>query len=89
MNAYEFVFITKDGSKTVLEGTEKLISGFKGNVSKRDDWGKKQFAYKMAGLKEGHYHVWNLDMNTSDMFEFKNKLNLEKGIIRYLILKKD
>ena len=89
MNGYEFTFITKDGSKTVLDGAEKLITDFKGKVSAKDDWGRKPIAYKIAGLKEGHYHVWAVDMSPSDMLEFKNKLNLEKGVIRYLILNQD
>ncbi|OGK23835.1 30S ribosomal protein S6 [Candidatus Roizmanbacteria bacterium RIFCSPLOWO2_02_FULL_37_19] len=89
MNSYEFVFITKDGNKTLLDSTEKLISDFKGKVSTKDDWGKKNFAYKIKGLTEGHYHVWEVMLEPSQLIEIKNKLNLNEEIVRYLILKKD
>lgn len=89
MNSYEFVFITRDGNKTLLKNTQKLITDYKGSISKTDDWGNKQFAYKIKGLTSGHYHLWNIELDGSHLMDLKGKLNLEEGIVRYLILKLD
>ncbi|KXK09415.1 MAG: 30S ribosomal protein S6 [Microgenomates bacterium OLB23] len=89
MNAYEFVFITKDGSKKVLETAEDIFKGFKGTIAAKEDWGKKAFTYKMKGLSEGFYHVWTVNMMGAEIKELKAKLNLEESIIRYLLLKKN
>jgi ribosomal protein S6 len=88
MNAYEFVFITKDGSKKILETAEDLFKNFKGAVEAKEDWGKKNFTYKMKGLSEGFYHVWTVNMMGAEIKALKAKLNLEEGIIRYLLMKK-
>lgn len=89
MNQYEFVFVTAEEDKKLLNEVEELISGFEGKVGKKEDWGKRQFAYRLKKLTEGHYHVWNLQLDRVKLAEFKNKLNLEERIIRYLILKQD
>lgn len=88
MNAYEFVFITKDGSKKVLESTEELFKTFKGAVAAKEDWGKKAFTYKIKGLTEGFYHVWTVNLIGAEIKELKAKMNLDENIIRYLLLKK-
>jgi len=89
MNAYEFVFITKDGSKTILETAETIFKNFKGTVDMKEDWGKKSFTYKMNGIAEGFYHVWTVSLMGAEIKALKAKLNLEEGIIRYLLMHKD
>ena len=88
MNAYEFVFITKDGSKNILARVEELIEGIKGKITQKEDWGKKPFTYKMNGLAEGFYHIWSVNLAGSQVKDLKTKLNLEEGVIRYLLLRK-
>jgi small subunit ribosomal protein S6 len=88
MNLYEFVFITKSEDKSLLKKTEKLITDFGGTIAKQDNWGKRTFAYKMKGLTEGYYFVWDLSLNAKTIKEFKNKLNLEEDVLRYLVIKK-
>ncbi len=88
MNAYEFVFISKDGSKKLLETAEGIFKTFKGTVDAKEDWGKKNFTYKMNGLSEGFYHIWTVSLLGAEIKALKAKLNLEEGIIRYLLLKK-
>ena len=88
MNSYEFVFITKSDEKSLLKNTEQLIAGFGGTITKQDSWGKQPFAYKMNGLTEGYYFVWQISFDSRNVKDFKNKLNLDEGILRYLVLKK-
>ncbi len=89
MTSYELVFITKDGGKPVLKSAEDIVKGFEGKVDKQEDWGKRTFAYKMKGHNEGFYHVWNLTVDSSQIKTLKTKLNLEEGIIRYLLMRND
>ena len=86
MVSYEFVFITKDGDKTLLKNTESIIQNAEGKVSQKEDWGAKPFSYRLNGLTTGHYHVWNIDIEKKNIANLKNRLNLEEGVLRYLLL---
>lgn len=88
MNTYECAFITKTGDKAVSKTAEELITSFGGSVVEKDDWGEKTFAYKIDGLSSGHYHIWTIQIDPSQIDALKNKMNLEAEIIRYLIMKK-
>ena len=89
MNRYEFIFISAAEDKKLLQAVEELITSFEGKVDKKEEWGKKPFAYRMNNITEGNYYVWSLQLNGAHLSDLKNKLNLEERIIRYLILKQD
>lgn len=89
MNRYEFVFITPDGDKKLLKTVEEIISNMEGKVTKKDDWGKKQLAYRIKDLTEAFYHLWDIELDGVKLKDLKNRLNLEDDIVRYLIIKQD
>lgn len=83
---YEFAFITETGSEDYLKQIEGLITQFGGSVTNKDEWGEKTFAYRIGKASRGFYHIWTLsgDINMKDL---KNRLNIEDGLMRYLVLK--
>jgi len=89
MNSFECVFITASEDKKLLTSVEDIIQGFKGKVVKKEEWGKKPFSYRLNNFTEGYYYVWDLQIEGTLLAQLKNRLNLEEGIIRYLILKED
>lgn len=89
MTKYELVFITDSEKNPAISETEELISKQGGKVLKQDTLGKRDFAYIISGKTSGHYFVWQLNLAPDTILNFKNKLNLDNRIMRYLLLKKD
>jgi ribosomal protein S6 len=48
-----------------------------------------QLSYRLKNLTEAFYFVWNIQLDGTHLAQFKNKLNLEERIVRYLIIKQD
>lgn len=89
MTAYECAFITEAGDEKLLASVEAIIAQFGGKVTQKDNWGDKNFAYRIGKLTHGHYHIWTLSGDSLALKDLKNRLNIEEGLIRYLILKLD
>lgn len=75
--------------KSVLEKTKKMISSLKGKVGKVDDWGELDLAYSIAGNDTGIFLLFNLELEAEAAKEIDSKLNLEEGIVRYLLVRKE
>lgn len=86
---YECAFITEAGDKALLKNIEDILKEFGAKVTNKDDWGEKHFAYRIGQLTKGHYHIWTCAGDDIKIKELKNRLNIEDGLIRYLILKVD
>jgi ribosomal protein S6 len=50
MTAYECAFITEAGDEKLLASVEAIITQFGGKVTQKDNWGDKNFAYRMGKL---------------------------------------
>lgn len=88
-SSYEFAFMMGSEDKKVLKGIEDTIVSFNGTVEKKEEWGKKQLAYRLKDLTEAFYYFWNIHLDGSQLAQLKNKLNLEERLVRYLIIKQD
>ena len=94
MENYELTVVL-DGKTTSVkvkvfkERVEKLLSVFKGKVIKVDDWGKKDLAYKIDKNTSGYYLFFELELEKSSLSQINQKLKMEEGVIRSLIIRKD
>jgi small subunit ribosomal protein S6 len=86
MSNYECAFITEAGDPKLLKSVEDLIIQHGGQVTNKDEWGERNFAYRIGKLSQGHYHIWTFSGSTR-LKDLKDRLNIEEGVIRYLILK--
>lgn len=71
----------KDLSKKISE----LITSLEGSVIENNYWGKRRFAYEIKHDTEGFYDVFVFDIESSKINQLKIKLNLEDGLVRYLV----
>jgi len=92
MRDYELTFIIDpelkaEDQKKILTATEKIITGAKGKVSKKDEWGRKRLEYSINKKSMGVYFCWQIKLPVAAVSLMDQKLRLEEKIIRYLLIK--
>jgi small subunit ribosomal protein S6 len=83
---YELTFLTKE--ETELKNVKDLIESFKGKVTKEEKWGEKTLAYSIKKNHTAIFYNFLIEIDKKDTKEFKNKLNLNEKVLRYLLLVK-
>jgi small subunit ribosomal protein S6 len=94
MQSYELTIIlpgdvSSAKKKATQESVEKIVKVLKGKVGKVEDWGKKEFAYEIKKNTSGVYLHFPLELGEEAIKALPQKLNLEEGIIRYLLVRKE
>jgi len=92
--SYELVYIIRPNADeqtlaTVNEKVAKFVAASAGEITKRDDWGKKRLAYPLLKFTEGFYQVLQLNLPTNALRELERSLQLTEDILRYLIVRVD
>ena len=95
MNYYEVLYILNPNfSKEQIAGVMSEVSNFvqhkKHSIVNHDFWGKKQLAYNVKKHKYGNFVLLNTEFkDASFVNEFKVFLNLNKEVLKYMIIKLD
>ena len=94
MNNYEMTLVlpekaTPAKKKSVGETIGKMVKIFKGKVVKVDDWGKLDLAYPIEKNESGNFLHFHLELEADGPKNLSDKLNLEEGILRYLIVTRE
>ena len=95
MNYYEVLYILNPNySKEQISGVMSEVSEFvekkKHAILNHDFWGKKQLAYNVKKHKYGNYILLNTEFQDANFVnEFKVFLNLNKEVMKYMIIKLD
>jgi small subunit ribosomal protein S6 len=92
---YELMFIlspmlTEDKRKSVVGELESLLSSNGGEVVYKDDWGKRELAYRIKKYEEGYYMLYLFTLSNPEFLtEFDEHMRLDQNIIRHLVIKRD
>ena len=84
---YELTLLTKE--ETELKNVKDLIASFKGKVTKEEKWGEKTLAYSIKKNHTALFYNFQFELEKKNILEFKNKLNFNEKILRYLLLVKE
>lgn len=92
MQNYELTIVlpgkaTAAKKKDVIARIEKMVNALGGRLTKSDDWGVKDLAYKIAKNTQGAYLYFELEMSPASVSGFNEKIKMEGDIIRYLLVK--
>lgn len=93
MRNYELLFIVdasladEDKEKAVASVSE-LIAKVGGKPGEPDKWGVRKFAYPVNYKTEGYYCLINFEAEDTAIAQITNKLNINKNIIRQMIVAK-
>ena len=81
---YELTFLTKEEAE--LKNVKELIESFKGKVTREEKWGEKTLAYSIKKNHTALFYNFLFEIDKENVLEFKNKLNINEKILRYLLL---
>ena len=84
---YELTFLVKDD--TELKNVKALVESFKGKISKEEKWGERTLAYPIDKNHTAVFYNYYIEIDKSEVLSFKNKLNLNEKVLRYLLLSKE
>jgi len=70
----------------LLAKIKKLVAEAKGEISGTKEWGKKELAYPIAKRSFGIFVEMNLSLPASQTPSFRQKLQTEEKIVRYLLV---
>ena len=92
MNNYEHTFITKqdlsDGqAKKLLEKYESIIKSNSGKILKTEEWGLRNFTYKINNFRKGFYHHFKFTGVAKTIKELERTENIDDALIRFLTVK--
>lgn len=92
MSLYECVFIARQDlsaaqADALLQEYKKLITEYKGKVSKTEYWGLKKMAYPIKKNSRGHYTLLNIESGSDAIQELERKMRLNEDVLRYLTIK--
>jgi len=90
---YEMLYIisnkySEDETKPVISNIEKVITDNRGNITYREDWGKKKFAYPIEHFQHGYYQLVEFDMAGEKIEKINNIFRMSNEILRHLIVYK-
>lgn len=94
MEKYELTILiegkaTPAKKKSVLEKIDKLLKVLEGKVTTKEDWGKKELAYRIKKNDTGNYLFFELELNPLHARSLHEKLNNDEAVLRYLLIRKD
>lgn len=75
-----------DEKNTPKQAIEDLFKKLKISITKLDEWGEKNLAYPIKKHDRGYILLYFLECLPKAADEFKQKISLEKGIMRWLML---
>lgn len=90
---YELLYIvsnkfTEEELKPIQEKVEKLITDNKGEITYRENWGKKKLAYKIDHFSYGYYSLLEFDIPGTKAQKVNDVLRMSADILRHQMMKK-
>lgn len=73
----------------IVEKYKQQVIEQGGTVSNIDNWGKRAFAYELAGKREGTYVVMQFSASAAVAEELRRVMKLSDDVIRCLVIKCD
>ena len=92
MRKYEALFIfppdeTPEAWKEKEKKIEGTLSHYGGRTLARQDWGLRLLGYPLRKFREGRVLLWNFEMETHQLGEFRKALGLDEKILKAAIFK--
>ena len=77
-----------EGKEKFKDNVDALLLKQKATVLACDEWGERGLVFPIAKYDRGLYYVYAVEMEPEKAVAFNTKLKLEKGVLRYLMVKR-
>ncbi len=72
--------------ETPIVKVENLVQAAGGRVTKRDNWGKKRLAYRIAKQDFAIYVYFELSLDPSQVRELENTVLITEEVLRHILV---
>ena len=91
---YEVMFIVdpKTGDEDITrlsENLQQIIADQGGTVTKNENMGRRQLAYPIGRVNEGHYILFEVDGSGREIAELERRMRVNDQVIRYMTVRVD
>ena len=92
MPLYEHVFLARQDLAqaqvdVLAETATKIVESQQGKVTKVENWGLRNIAYKIAKNRKAHYVLLNIDGPAGTIAELERQTQINEDIIRYMTIR--
>lgn len=92
MAYYESVFIARQDATpqqvvALAEQLAQLIATQGGKVTKTEQWGLRNLAYRIKKNRKGHYVLMNIDGPAAAVHEMERTLRINEDVLRYMTIR--
>ncbi len=89
MSLYECVFIVRQDIpanqvESIAQTFADIIVKDGGKVTKTEQWGLRNLAYRIKKNKKGHYVLFNLDAPPAAVAEMERNMRLHEDVLRFM-----
>lgn len=90
---YELLFIspnkfTETEAENIAKKVEEMISSREGEITYKENWGKRKFAYPIKSYNHGYYTLLEFNLAGEKLTEVDRFLRLSDEILRHQIVVK-
>lgn len=90
MKKYEVMYIINasvedDKRVSVVETVANIITTNGGKVNKTDEWGMRDFAYRIDDMTKGYYVVVAFEADNACVKELDRLMGINASIVRFMI----
>jgi len=94
MPFYENVFIARQDissaqAEALTEQFSNLIAEQGGKVTKKEQWGLRNIAYRIKKNRKGHYVLMNIEAPAAAVIEMERQMRINEDVLRYLTVRVD
>jgi len=91
MRKYEIMYILnaslEEAARTeLMETLHAIITNDGGEIVKVDEWGMKEFAYRIEDMTKGYYVVVTFNSNADAVAELDRICRINQNVVRHMIV---
>lgn len=75
--------------KETMDTLSAIITNGNGTIEKVDEWGMREFAYKIEDMTKGYYVVLTVLADNAVVSEFDRICRINSNVVRHMIVKRD
>src|SRR5262249_9867358 len=77
--------VDDEGLQAATDSVRTLVETNGGQVVRQTSWGKRRLAYEVNRIRDGHYVIFNLQLDGSKVAEIERALRIHETVFRHLL----